>query len=1779
MLPGGGPDAVTGRQQLRTTPAQKQRPSEFIMKPSPSPLISRLLLTGALALATLSGFADQTWKGTTDNQWSTTGNWSGGAAPGSTDLVIYNANSSANLSNWLGSAYSVKGILFTNPAGPVSLNSANTFTSGASGINLSNANQSLTFNAPVALAASQIWVVATNQSLTVNGPVSGAFGLYKDSGGTLVLNGTNTFSGNFTNFGGPVWINNSGALGSGTKTVFVANNALGAGLHLNGTNGNINLASSLGYTLSQQYGAIINEAGDNIVGGPINVYSGGGYAYVLANAGSLTLNGAITLGTTPRAIALGGAANGTNNGGITGANFPCRKQDAGTWYFTGNNPYTGYTTVEGGTLVLGPNGKLGGTTNITVFAGATLDVSATTNAGGSNALFLSASQVLAGSGTVKGSVNAGAANTLLQPGSLNLASTPGGIGAVGTLSVSSNLTLGATTTNYFDLNTSPTVGGGVNDLISVGGNLDPQNARIFLTGQSALTNGSTYTLFTYGGAKPSSFNATILTDTRYTFTESETTAGQINVTVGGAVNLTWSGTAASSVWDANTTANWNSDSLTFLTADAVTFDDTANTNTVTLTGTLKPGSVTVNATGNYLFQGGGKITGPVGLTKNGGGLLVNSNTASDFTGPVTVNAGTFAVNTVALNGTASTLGAGSNIVLNGGTFQFGGARPAASTFNRFWTLGTNGGTILATNGTFFIPNVIAGPGSLTKTGSVQIILGDIVTGALTNANNIFAGNTYVNQGELQIRNAHGLGFGKAVVATGADLAVGGGANYGTVTNEIDLNGGDGGGSAGTLQVNDGGTAVNFAGPLDLLADSSVGTVNNGNAVTFTISGPVSGSGALKKLGTNTVSLTSAGNTYTGNTVISSGTLVLGGAATISNSANVFVAAGATFDVSANSAFNLGTTTTLSASGTGTSPGTNAAIIKGASGGSVSLGSQAIKLGFTPAAFAGDTTHPALLITNASLTLNNNTITITNAAATTLGVGTYRVIQTGNGTSGTITGTPNPTPVITGTGLAAGTAATLSVSNGNVLLTVQNTTATALTVSAGNNPSTYGDSLTFQATVSPTPANGETITFMDGATTLGTGTTAGGVATYSTAAFTVGLHSVTAVYPGDAGDVGSTSAVLTEVVNRATLTVTAISTNRTYDGTAFSGGNGVIYGGFVNGDNAAVLGGSLSYGGTAQGATGAGSYSLIPSGLTAANYSFNYVNGTLTVNPLGVTVTANGQTKVYGTADPAFTYGFSPALVGGDSFSGSLTRTAGENVGLHPITQGTLALSTNYALTFVGTNLTITAASLTVTANNTNKVYGQNITFAGTEFAASGLTNGDSVSSVILTSTGATNTAGVASYDIVPGTASGSGLGNYNISYVNGTLTVNPAALGVTADNLARAYGATNPVFTVTYTGFVNDDSITNSDVVGTPALATAADTNSPVGAYVITNSLGSLASTNYTFNLTNGLLTVAPGLLTVTANNTNKVYGQTLTYAGTEFAASGLQNGETVGSVTLTSGGTGTTDATGSYPIIPGAATGGTFNPLNYTITYDSGTLTVSPLAVTLTANGQTKVYGTTDPTLTYGFSPALVGSDSFSGALTRATGETVGNYAITQGTLALSTNYALTFAGTNLTITPASLTVTANNAAKAYGQTITFAGTEFTATGLTNGDSISSVTLASTGAANTAAAGAYPIVASAAAGTGLGNYTISYVNGNLTVGAPTPVTINPPVLLADGTVQLTFTGGDAGASYRIQSSLDLTSTNWTTLGTSLATTNGLPGFIDVDASNHPARYYRTSTP
>jgi hypothetical protein len=119
---------------------------------------------------------------------------------------------------------------------------------------------------------------------------------------------------------------------------------------------------------------------------------------------------------------------------------------------------------------------------------------------------------------------------------------------------------------------------------------------------------------------------------------------------------------------------------------------------------------------------------------------------------------------------------------------------------------------------------------------------------------------------------------------------------------------------------------------------------------------------------------------------------------------------------------------------------------------------------------------------------------------------------------------------------------------------------------------------------------------------------------------------------------------------------------------------------------------------------------------------------------------------------------------------------------------TVATDANYFGATNSQSFTITPVALGITASNTNKSYGQTVTFAGTEFTSSGLVGGDSVSSVTLTSAGATNTAIVGTYSIVPSAASGTGLGNYVISYTNGTLTVNPASTLVGASSTMNPSG-------------------------------------------------------------------------------------------------------------------------------------------------------------------------------------------------------------------------------------------------------------------------------------------------------------------------------------------------------------------------------------------------------
>jgi len=126
---------------------------------------------------------------------------------------------------------------------------------------------------------------------------------------------------------------------------------------------------------------------------------------------------------------------------------------------------------------------------------------------------------------------------------------------------------------------------------------------------------------------------------------------------------------------------------------------------------------------------------------------------------------------------------------------------------------------------------------------------------------------------------------------------------------------------------------------------------------------------------------------------------------------------------------------------------------------------------------------------------------------------------------------------------------------------------------------------------------------NGSTTATAGTGVG------TAAITAGVGTLTA---SNYDFTTLTDGTLT--IGKAPLSVTANADSKTYDGVAYVGGNGVSYSGFVNSEGGGVLGGTLSYGGTSQGAIVTGNYAITPNGLSSGNYTLTFFDGTLTINP-------------------------------------------------------------------------------------------------------------------------------------------------------------------------------------------------------------------------------------------------------------------------------------------------------------------------------------------------------------------------------------------------------------------------------------------------------------------------------------------------------------------------------------------------------------------------------------
>jgi hypothetical protein len=132
-------------------------------------------------------------------------------------------------------------------------------------------------------------------------------------------------------------------------------------------------------------------------------------------------------------------------------------------------------------------------------------------------------------------------------------------------------------------------------------------------------------------------------------------------------------------------------------------------------------------------------------------------------------------------------------------------------------------------------------------------------------------------------------------------------------------------------------------------------------------------------------------------------------------------------------------------------------------------------------------------------------------------------------------------------------------------------------------------------------------------------------------------------------------------------------------------------------SAGLLNGDTLSGGLATLATttsNVGVYGIAQGTLANSNYAMAYTGANLSVTAAPLTVTADAQARLYGAANPALTY-VSSGLLNGDTLSGGLATlaTTTSNVGTYGITQGTLANS-NYAISYTGANLSVTAASLT-----------------------------------------------------------------------------------------------------------------------------------------------------------------------------------------------------------------------------------------------------------------------------------------------------------------------------------------------------------------------------------------------------------------------------------------------------------------------------------------------------
>ena len=652
-----------------------------------------------------------------------------------------------------------------------------------------------------------------------------------------------------------------------------------------------------------------------------NNNQGTGSEIVFSNGGTLRVNGPITVGGTSGASVVSAIIPGFTGNVIAG------KLDLGGAVETITVTATGNATVP---AIISNGGILKAGATILILSGAN------TYAGGT--------EVQAGTLDLRNVAALGAGNVLLSGGNLTLRNDGDGTTTPETINFSGGITATANATILADrLSGTPTTKTLTIPSLTVGANTltftTNNSYQIAVLGTTTLTGSATFTGtgvvqlnggLTDGGGGfglTKLSTGTLSVNNPASLTTLTVTGGTVNLnaatsltsltlnggSLGGTATVTLSDSVAPLTIRNNTVAN----SFTFTgTGGGITFDSVSN-GTGTLSGALNLGAVsrpvTVNngTSGNDLVLSG-VIAGTAGWTKEGAGLLLLSGAAANTnSGPVTVNAGVLNLSkTAGLDAVVGdlTLNAGtinyladnqlpdtSHVTVNGGTLNF--MNGGTSAFNEtIASLNVTGGAVRTVSGTIPTPTTINILGTLSATG------GDIAvnSGSVVSANKVTLANVIdvhvIGGSSTLVMSALIVGPG-GLEFTGSNLRMNTSTTTGALGSRVVL-GGDVTSFASAAEsgfYNASGTGAFGTREIAIGSGPRTFTVEDGLAFNdLRADFALTGTGSLVKAGDGRFQLLAA-NTYSGNTDINAGTLVLGSTATLASPV-IHVAAGATFDV-------------------------------------------------------------------------------------------------------------------------------------------------------------------------------------------------------------------------------------------------------------------------------------------------------------------------------------------------------------------------------------------------------------------------------------------------------------------------------------------------------------------------------------------------------------------------------------------------------------------------------------------------------------------------------------------------------------------------------------------------------------------------------------------------------------------------------------------------------------------------------------------------------------------